>query len=141
MLSSIWNACKNLFNRAKESLKKWTKPATATLALGAIQDSTRSKSDLVVENAMLRQQLIVLKRSVKRPKFTNSDRTRLTLLARFTQYWQSALHIVQPETVLRWHRDMFKKYWRRISTPKSHEPRIPRETIELIKQMARENPR
>lgn len=75
MLSSIWNACKNLFNRVKESLKTWTKPATVTLAVGAIQDLTRAKSDLVVENAILRQQLIVLKRSVKRPKFTTGDRT------------------------------------------------------------------
>ncbi|MBK8903643.1 MAG: hypothetical protein IPM53_20845 [Anaerolineaceae bacterium] len=81
MLSSIWNACKNLLNRVKESLKTWTKPATAALAVGAIQDLTRAKSDLVVENAILRQQLIVLKRSVKRPKFTTGDRTRLTLLA------------------------------------------------------------
>jgi transposase InsO family protein len=100
----------------------------------------RSKSDLVVENAILRQQLIVLKRSVKRPKFTTSDRTRLTLLARLTDFWQPALHIVQPDTILRWHRDMFRRYWKWKSTPKSREPRIPRETIELIKQMAHENP-
>ncbi len=118
MLSSIWNACKNLFNRAKESLKKWTKPATVTLALGAIQDLTRSKSDLVVENAILRQQLIVLKRSVKRPKLTAGDRVRLTLLARLTNFWRSALHIVQPDTILRWHRDMFRRYWKKKSTPR-----------------------
>ena len=107
----------------------------------AVEDMSRSKSDLVVENAMLRQQLIVLKRSVKRPKFTNGDRTRLTLLARLTNFWHPALHIVQPDTILRWHRDMFKRYWKKISTPKSREPRIPRETIDLIKQMARENPK
>jgi putative transposase len=89
----------------------------------------------------LRQQLIVLKRSVKRPKFATGDRTRLTLLARLTNYWQSALHIVQPDTILRWHRDMFRRYWKKISKPKSREPRIPRETIALIQQMARENPR
>ncbi len=141
MLSSIWNACKDLFNRAKESLKKWTKPATVTLALGAIQDLTRSKSDLLVENAILRQQLIVLKRSVKHPKLTAGDRVRLTLLARLTNFWRSALHIVQPDTVLRWHRDMFRRYWKKKSTPKSREPRIPRETVALIKQMAIENPK
>ena len=141
MFSSIWNACKSIFNHVKNTVKQWTKPTTATLAVGAVQDLSRSKSDLVVENAILRQQLIVLKRSVKRPKFTSGDRTRLTLLARFTKFWQSALHIVQPDTILRWHRDIFKRYWKKISTPKSREPRIPRETIELIKQMARENPK
>jgi len=107
-----------------------------------IQDLPRSKSDLLAENAILRQQLIVLKRSVKRPKFTTGDRTRLILLAlaRFTNFWQSSLHIVQPDTSLRWHRDTFRRYWKRKSTPKSREPRIPGETIALIKQMARENP-
>jgi transposase InsO family protein len=141
MFSAIWNACKSIFNRVKEAVKHWTKPATATLAVGAASDMTRSRRDLLVENAILRQQLIVLKRSVKRPKFTPGDRTRLTLLARLTNFWQSALHIVQPDTILRWHRDMFRRYWKRKSTPQSREPRIPRETIALIKQMARENPR
>lgn len=141
MFSAIWNACQRLFNRVKDTIKQWTKPATVTLAAGAVQDLSRSKSDLVVENAILRQQLIVLNRSIKRPIFTIGDRTRLTLLARFTKFWQSALHIVQPDTVLRWHRDLFRRYWKKKSTPKSREPRIPRETIELIKQMARENPK
>ena len=141
MFSSIWNACKNLFNRGKETVKQWTKPATISLAAGAVSDLTRNRKDLITENAILRQQLIVLKRSVKRPKFTSGDRTRLTLLSRLTQFWKSALHIVQPDTILRWHRDLFRLYWKRKSTPRSREPRIPRETIELIKQMALENPR
>ena len=45
-------------------------------------------------------------------EFKTGDRTRLTLLARLTQFWQSALHIVQPDTLLRWHRDMFRRYWK-----------------------------
>ncbi len=126
-------------NRA--NFEQWTKPATVTLAVDAVGDLSRSKSDLVVENAILRQQLIVLKRSVKSPKFTLSDRTRLTFLARLTNFWQSALHIVQPDTILRWHRELFRRYWKWKSTPKSREPRLPPETIALIKQMARENPR
>ena len=141
MFSAIWNGCKSIFNRFKETIKKWARPATVTLAVGAVSDVTRSKSDLVVENAMLRQQLIVLKRSIKRPQFTTGDRTRLILLARLTDFWQSALHIVQPDTILRWHRDMFRHYWKWKSTPQIREPRIPRETIALIKQMAGENPR
>ena len=71
MFTAIINACKNVINRVKAQLKKITKPATATLAISTITDLPRKKSDLIVENAMLRQQLIVLKRSVKRPKLTN----------------------------------------------------------------------
>ncbi len=119
MFSSIWNACQSIFNHVKNTVKQWTKPTTATLAVSTVQDFSRSKSDLVVENAILRQQLIVLKRSGKRLKFTSGDRTRLTLLARFTKFWQSALYIIQPDTVLRWHRDMFRRYWKKKSTPKS----------------------
>ena len=140
MFTAFLNACKSFLNRVKTRIKKITKPATATLAAGAMTDLPRSKSDLVVENAILRQQLIVLKRSVKRPRFTTGDRIRLTFLARLTDFWATALHIVQPDTVLRWHRDLFRWYWRRKSKAKSNKPRIPQETIDLIRQMARENP-
>ena len=141
MLTAIINSCKSFLNRIKDKIKKITKPTTATLAAGAASDMTRSRQDLIIENAILRQQLIVLKRSVKRPKFTDGDRVRLTFLARLTNTWQSALHILQPETLLRWHRDLFRRYWKRKSKPKSRKPRIPLETIKLIKQMAIENPR
>ena len=140
MFNVIINACKSFFNRVKAQLKKLTKPATATLAAGVASDMTRSRQDLIFETAILRQQLIVLKRSVKRPKFTSGDRARLSFLARLTGFWHSALHIVQPETLLRWHRDLFRWYWRRKSKPRDSKPRIPQETIDLIKQMARENP-
>lgn len=63
----------------------------------------------------------------------------MVFLSRFTRFWQSALHIVKPNTVLRWHRDLFKRYWKRISIPKSRKPRIPQATTDLIKKMAREN--
>jgi transposase InsO family protein len=100
---------------------------------------TRSKADLIAENAMLRQQLIVLNRQVKRPQLTNRDRLRLVLLARCTQFWQQTLHIVQPDTLLRWHRELFRLYWRYKSRKKNREPRIAQEVIDLIKQMAQEN--
>jgi transposase InsO family protein len=100
---------------------------------------TRSRTDLIAENAMLRQQLIALRRQVKRPKPTNGDRIRLVLFARFTRYWQNTLHIVQPDTLLRWHRDLFRLYWRRKSRKRKPKPRIPEETIDLIKQMAADN--
>ena len=109
------------------------------LAADAISDADRSRKDLVAENAILRQQLIVLNRQVKRPKFTDGDRLRLVFLSRLTQFWDRALHLVQPQTLLRWHRDLFRRYWKRISKPKKRKPRIPQETIDLIKEMAQKN--
>jgi hypothetical protein len=96
----------------QQKIKQWAKPATLSLISGVISDLTRSRSDLIVENALLRQQLIVLHRQVKRPLLTQHDRFRLVLLARFTRFWKQALHIVQPDTLLRWHRDLFRFYWR-----------------------------
>jgi putative transposase len=101
---------------------------------------TRSRTDLVAENALLRQQLIILRRQVKRPQLTQPDRTCLVLLVRCTRFWKQALHIVQPDTLLRWHRDLFRCYWRRKSRNKKPKPHIASETIDLIKQMARHLP-
>jgi hypothetical protein len=88
----------------QERLKHWIKPATSVLIIGLLSDLTRSRADLVVENALLRQQLIVLNRQVKRPQLTNPERFRLVFLSHFTTFWKQALHIVQPDTLLRWHR-------------------------------------
>ena len=78
----------------QERIKHWTKPATSVLIIGALSDLTRSHTDLVVENALLRQQLIVLNRQVKRPQLTNLDRFRLVFLSHFTKFWKQAIHIV-----------------------------------------------
>jgi putative transposase len=120
----------------QERIKHWIKPATPVLVSGVLADITRSRTDLIVENALLRQQLIVLKRQVKRPQLTNPDRFRLVLLSHFTKFWKQAIHIVQPETLLRWHRELFRDYWRRKS---QGEPKISPETISLIQKMAKEN--
>jgi hypothetical protein len=135
MLTSLFNFCNNL----DSWIKQWVKPTTATLVTASLSDITRSRADLIAKNAMLRQQLIVLNRQVKRPRLTNGDRLRLSLLARCTQFWRQALHIVQPDTLLRWHRDLFRLYWRYKSRQKNREPRITPEIIVLIKQMAQEN--
>jgi putative transposase len=120
-------------------LKQYTKPLTSGLVIGTLSDTTRSRVDLIAENALLRQQLIILRQQVKRPLLTQSERARLVLLARCTRFWQQALHIVQPDTLLRWHRELFRRYWRRKSRNKKPKPRISAETIALIKRMAREN--
>ena len=117
----------------------WTNPDTSSLLLGALTDFTRSKSELAAENALLRQQLIILRRQVKRPVCTKTDRMLLVLLARIVRTWKQALLIVQPETLLSWHRQGFKLFWKYKSRATSLKPRISLETISLIKAMARDN--
>ena len=79
---------------------QWTRPFTSSLPLQTLADLGRSKSELVAENALLRHQLIILKRQVKRPACTKADRLLLVLLARVVRPWKQALFIVQPETRL-----------------------------------------
>ncbi len=125
----------NILLRLQEYLKRWIKPATSVL-ISALSDLTRSRTDLLIENALLRQQLIVLKRQIKRPQLRNPDRFRLVFLSHFTVFWKQALHIVQPDTLLRWHHELFRFHWRRKSQGK---PKISPETIALIQKMANEN--
>jgi hypothetical protein len=66
---------------AKQHLRQWARPANVSLPVGTALDLTRSKSELALENALLRQQLIVLQRQVKRPALTWRDRTLLVLIA------------------------------------------------------------
>ena len=96
---------------------------------------------LAVENLALRQQLAVCKQSVKRPKVRTRDRVFWVWLSTLWPNWRSALAIVQPETVIRWHRQGFKLYWRwKSRAGKAGRPRIDREIRELIRRMSRENP-
>ena len=114
--------------------------ALATASAGAARDAVRSRSELVAENAFLRQQLIVLRRQVNRPIFHNRDRLLMVLLASLKRAWRDALHLVQPETLLRWHRELFRLFWRRRSRSGGSQPRrLRRDTIELIVSMAEAN--
>ena len=100
-----------------------------------------SRANLLVENLALRQQLAVLKRSVKRPNLRKRDRVFWVWLSTLWSSWRSILLIVQPETVIRWHRLGFKLYWHRKSKPgKSGRPKLDREIRNLIRRMSRENP-
>jgi len=116
-----------------------TTPLTASLLFQTLADLGRSKSELVAENALLRQQLIILRRQVKRPNFTRTDRMLLVLLARLVDAWQQALFIMQPDTLLRWHRELFRLFWKRKSKAVSRKPKVAEETIALIREMARDN--
>ncbi len=116
---------------------RWTRSVPLTVAAGAAVDATRSRSALLLENALLRHQLVVLSRSAKRPRLTAADRALLVLLASRLRAWAGALIIVRPETVLRWHREGFRLFWRRKSRPRSApKPKVAAETIALIREMA-----
>ena len=67
-------------------IQQWTKPATPMLISGFLSDLPGSRTDLLVENVLLRQQLIILNRQVKRPALTNSDRFRLVFLSHCTRF-------------------------------------------------------
>ena len=100
MIDPVINAWKQFVNQVGQLIKQWTRPLVSRLLLGSLADMTRSRADLVAENALLRQQLIILRRQVKRPQLTQPDRTCLVLLARCTRFWKQALHIVQPDTLV-----------------------------------------
>jgi len=118
---------------------RWARPLSPGLLGGVLVDATRSKADLIAENALLRQQLVVLRRQVKRPRVTSTDRLLLVVLARCVRAWKDALLIVQPDTLLRWHRAGFRLVWRMKSTTVSHASKIPSDTIALIQGMAADN--
>src|SRR5918911_342500 len=121
-------------------VSRWTKPCPVALAAGLAADLTRSRGDLLLENALLRQQVLVLHRAARRPRLTPLDRGLLVLLASRLRTWAGALLIVRPETVLRWHRQGFRLVWRRRSAPRSRPSPLATGTIERIRQMARDNP-
>ncbi|MEI7836707.1 MAG: integrase core domain-containing protein [Planctomycetota bacterium] len=99
-----------------------------------------SRAALAAENAVLRHQLFVLQRSVKRPRLARSDRVLFVWLSRLWSGWRSALLIVQPSTVLRWHQQGFKLYWRWKSRREPGRPKVDREVRGLIRRLSQENP-
>ncbi len=125
----------------RQRLLAATRPTIAPLACAALGDLARSKPALVAENALLRHQLAILRRTVKRPRCTPADRALLVLLASRIRAWRSALLIVQPATLLRWHRQLFRWSWRRRSraAAPAHRPPLAPETIALIQEMAGAN--
>jgi hypothetical protein len=82
---------------------------------------------------------MVLNRQVKRPRLRGRDRAVLVGLASRLASWKNALLIVTPETVLRWHRELFRWRWRRKSQPTIGRPRLPKEQAALIRRLAKEN--
>ncbi len=94
---------------------------------------------LLAEIARLRHENAVLSRQARRVRLTNGDRLFLVWLFRLWPKVARCTMLVTPATLLRWHREGFRRYWRWRSR-RAGRPRIERATIALIKRMARENP-
>jgi len=114
-------------------------PPRYSITLSAAADLPRSKTQLIAENALLRQQLIILHRQIKKHHFTQSDRLWLVWLASRVQNWKDTLLILKPDTLLRWHRQGFRLFWKFKSRNHGGRPRFSTDTIVLIQQMAKEN--
>ena len=101
----------------------------------------RSRRDLLLENLALRQQLVVLKQRNPRPLVSTSDKLFWVILRRLGQEWKRALILVQPETVVRWHRAGFKLYWTWLSRRRVRAGKkcVSKELRELIFRMVEEN--
>lgn len=99
----------------------------------------RPRTAVAIELVALRQQLAVLKRKRPRPPVRDADRAFWVVLRRVWSGWSNALIIVKPDTVVRWHRTGFRRYWRWRSRRRAGRPRVNRVIRELIRVMARDN--
>ena len=110
---------------------------------GAGRSLFRTTGDLALENLALRHQIGVLRRALgDRPaRLRNWDRALWMVLARSWAGWRCSLAIVQPATVIRWHREGFKRFWTRKSSAgrRGGRPGLDREIVDLIQKMSRSN--
>jgi putative transposase len=112
------------------------------LCLGLLTRCLQSHRSLLLENLALRQQLAVLKRKHPRPRMRAFDRIFWVLARRFWGAWKQSLVLVNPETIVRWHRAGFRLYWSLISKARKRVGRkkLSTDVRELIFRMVAENP-
>ena len=109
-------------------------------ALAVLASPFKSKLRLEAENTVLRHQLIVLRRRLHgRVRLTNHDRWFFIQLYRWVPSILQVLTIIRPETLMRWHRAGFRRYWRWKSCPRGGRPQIHTELRALIRRMSIEN--
>jgi transposase InsO family protein len=100
----------------------------------------KTQRDLALENLALRHQLAVYERQKRKPRLEHRDRLIWIGLRRLWPSWQTALTLVQPATVVKWHREGFRSFWRRKSRASGGRPRIHLEVRNLIRGMWNANP-
>jgi len=108
------------------------------MILTAIRGLYADRSQLILENLALRQQLAIYKRKRPRPQLTDLDRAFWTVLKDQFANWAEALVIVKPETVVRWQKKRFRDFWRRKSKP--GRPTIDPQHIAFIKRISGDHP-
>jgi len=114
--------------------------ALICFVLTVLASPFKSKSRLEAENAALRHQLIVLRRKVRSPaRLSNNDRWFFVQLHRWFPSILEVLKIIRPETLVRWHRAGFRRYWRWKSRSRGGRPQLEIELRGLIRQMSMEN--
>jgi putative transposase len=107
----------------------------------ALALALRGHQELVLENLALRQQLTAMKRSANRPRLERGDRLFWIALARVWQNWRTGLVVVQPDTVVRWHRDWLRRRWTRRSKGRpGGRPPLDQQIRVLVRDMATANP-
>jgi putative transposase len=109
------------------------------LILRAIFSSIKSHRSLTLENLALRHQLDVLQRNAKKPRLKGQDRALWVVLSRLWPDWRDSLTVVQPKTVVAWHRRGWRLYWRWKCRGRGR-PAVPSEVRQLIRRISRENP-
>lgn len=110
--------------------------------LGTMRSLFRTQRELALENLALRQQVAALirTRGSRRLRVGVWDRAFWVLLSQGWPHWKEALAIVQPATVIHWHREGFRRFWRRKSQPGClGRPGLDREVVSLIRRMAQAN--
>ena len=100
-IGKLRTVCDGIARAIREALR----PRPCSIVGGLATDLLRTRAELVAENALLRQQLVVVARRVNRPIFRRHERAPVALLTAVLPRWKDALLLVQPETVLRWHRE------------------------------------
>ncbi len=105
--------------------------------LQLVRLSRRDGDELAIEVVMLRHEVAVLRRQVVRPALRPSDRGLLAGLGRLLDRRRRGRFFVQPETLLRWHRDLVRRKWTYVRRP--GRPSIPAGTVSIICRLAREN--
>lgn len=139
LLHWLIQSARHLISCLERALVHLTPPARHSLFLSTATDLTRSRIDLIGENALLRQQLMILDRNVKKPRPTPSDHLWLVLLASRVHRWKDILLLRKLDTLLRCHRQGFRLFWKFQSRTRGGRPRISTETIAVIQRMANEN--
>jgi putative transposase len=133
--------CSSLVRWLESCYLRWTRLPPSSFALGLALDLPRTQSQLLFESALLRQQLIILQRQVKKPRLTCTDRLSLLLLAGRLPSWKQALLILKPDTLLRWHRQGFRLFWHLKTRTRRGRPPLSADLVALIQRIASENPR